>query len=234
MILDIFSSFDPNINSIHAIYSSYLFWLLTWLSLIIFSSSSWALSSNLKWTTSPIFSVINSQASRTTGTHIKGFNNIIVALFSLIIIINFIGLVPFVFRFRSHLLFTLTFGLPLWLSLILSRIHYDTTRWAASLLPGGAPDWLNPFLVIIETVRILVRPLTLSFRLAANISAGHIVLALIGTYAATAAISRLINFSILFLIQILYIRFEIGICLIQAYIFCLLLSLYADDHPIHH
>jgi F0F1-type ATP synthase membrane subunit a len=35
---------------------------------------------------------------------------------------------------------------------------------------------------------------------------------------------------VLFIIQVGYIMFEIGICFIQRYIFCLLLSLYRDDH----
>ena len=52
----------------------------------------------------------------------------------------------------------------------------------AALLPIGAPAALNPFLVLIETVRIMARPVTLSVRLIANMRAGHIVLTLIGNY----------------------------------------------------
>lgn len=233
MMTDIFSSFDPGTNLLHSTFSSALFWSTSSIALIIFSSSTWALPSNHKWIIFSVIRIINNQSNRTTGLHIKGFNHIIVALFSLIIIINFTGLLPLVFRFSRHLIFTLTFGLPLWLGLICSAVIFDTKRWVAALLPGGAPDWLNPFLVLIETIRISVRPITLSFRLAANIRAGHIVLTLIGTYAASALITSLPAFTLLILIQIIYIIFEIGICLIQAYIFCLLLSLYADDHPSH-
>lgn len=100
----------------------------------------------------------------------------------------------------------------------------------AHLLPDGAPDWLNPFLVLIETSRVIVRPLTLSFRLAANIRAGHIVLGLIRIYSAAALLTSYGAFLSLLATTIFYIIFEIAICLIQAYIFCLLLSLYANDH----
>ena len=48
----------------------------------------------------------------------------------------------------------------------------------AHLAPGGAPAALAPFLVIIETVSILIRPLTLTVRLVANITVGHVVCAL--------------------------------------------------------
>jgi len=38
---------------------------------------------------------------------------------------------------------------------------------------------------IIESIRIMVRPLTLSFRLAANMTAGHIILCLVSTFSNT-------------------------------------------------
>ena len=231
MILDIFSSFDPGINLINNYASPLLFWSIVSLSIIIFSLSLWATPSNLVILTNSVTKIINDQGSRTRGLHIKGFNIVIVRLFIIIININLVGLLPAVFRYSSHLLFTLRFGLPLWLALIISAIAFNTSSWIARLLPGGAPHWLNPFLVLIETIRIRVRPLTLSFRLAANIRAGHIVLTLIGTYCAASIFSSIVGLFILFLIQIGYIIFEIGICLIQRYIFCLLLSLYADDHP---
>lgn len=102
----------------------------------------------------------------------------------------------------------------------------------AGLLPAGAPNVLNPPLVLIETVRISVRFITLSFRLAANITAGHIVLGLIGIYARTALFSSVYSSILLLFIQSFFIMFELGVGVIQAYIFCLLLTLYSDDHPL--
>jgi F0F1-type ATP synthase membrane subunit a len=67
--------------------------------------------------------------------------------------------------------------------------------------------------------------------LAANLRAGHIVLTLMGVYLTYALIScNLYTSAILFLVQAGYTAFEVGICIIQAYIFCLLLSLYTEDH----
>jgi len=230
MILDIFSSFDPAINYLNNT-SPLIFWLMISSTIILFIIILWVTPRNIFILTRRVIKVMNDQSNRTTGVHLKGFNVVIVSLFIIIINVNIIGLLPSVFRYSSHLLFSLRFGLPLWLSIIISAISHNTSSWAASLLPGGAPHWLNPFLVLIETIRITVRPITLSFRLAANISAGHIVLTLIGTYAATALIISPIRFIVLVIIQIGYIIFELGICLIQRYIFCLLLRLYADDHP---
>lgn len=100
----------------------------------------------------------------------------------------------------------------------------------AHYLPLGAPSVLNPFLVVIEFVRDFVRPITISARLAANIRAGHIVLGLMGVYLCKGLFSLGFMFVCLLLLQVGYFFFEVGVCGIQAYIFRLLPSLYANDH----
>nr|ANP26490.1 ATP synthase subunit 6 [Laeonereis culveri] len=229
-MMDIFSSFDPGINMLNSISPS-IFWLMIMTTTMLFSLSLWVSPSSMVFIMNIVMNTMSEQCNRTQGMHIKSFNLFLTSLFIIIIMINFMGLLPAVFSFSSHLIFTLSFGLPLWMSLIISAMNFNFTSWMASLLPSGAPHWLNPFLVIIESISISVRPLTLSFRLAANMSAGHIVLTLIGCYCAAAMFSSMTSTSILFLIQLGYIMFEMGICLIQSYIFCLLLSLYSDDHP---
>lgn len=230
MIVDIFSSFDPATTTIFN-FSPSIFWAINIITVLLIHPIFWTSLNQRFWLLSLPLSIINDQSLRTSTTHLKGLTTLLVALFILIISINLLGVAPYVFSSSSHLFFTLRLGLPLWLSLIISRFKFSTSTALASLLPGGAPAWLNPFLVLIETVRTLVRPITLSFRLAANISAGHIVLTLVGTYFIFALLSFNPTASIiLFMVQVGYTIFEIGICLVQAYIFCLLLSLYTEDH----
>ena len=174
----------------------------------------------------------SSQVFRSFGINIGGFVNIVTGLFLFLILINIRGLVPYVFRPTRHLAVSLSLGLPLWLTLIVSAVFFNPRSVVAGLLPIGAPAPLNPFLVIIETVRIMVRPITLSVRLTANMRAGHIVLTLIGNYlTASFFISSIFSILLLLSIQVLYTVFEFGIRLIQAYIFCLLITLYSDEHP---
>lgn len=231
MLIDIFSSFDPATNSFFNI-SSISFWFFNSLLIIIIHPLIWMLPNRLSWSSYLFARIIHDQSSRTFTNNLKGLSLIFTSLFIFIIFINFSGILPYMFSSTSHLLFTLSFGLPLWLALIISGALTSPSDTLANLLPGGAPSWLNPFLTLIETTRICVRPITLSFRLAANIRAGHIVLTLISVYLVFA-IFKLgpLSLSILFLIQTGYSIFEFGICLIQAYIFCLLLTLYRDDHP---
>ena len=72
--------------------------------------------------------------------------------------------------------------MPLWLGRIILSIIYQYNNLLAHLVPVGTPRFLIPVIVIIETVRNIIRPLTLSIRLAANIVAGHLLLTLLGSW----------------------------------------------------
>jgi len=228
MIPDIFSSFDPIAFSTII---NPLITLSTTIFIILSLQITFWLSINRIITSILIFIyTIIDQLSRTNSSYIKGLSTILSSIFILLIFINLSGLNPYTLSLSSHLIFTLLFGLPTWILIIISSATYKPKAFVAHFLPDGAPAWLNPFLILIETTRITVRPLTLSFRLAANIRAGHIVLRLINLYTAPAAVLLTVARVFLLLTSLGYLLFEIAICLIQAYIFCLLLSLYSNDH----
>lgn len=232
MFTDIFSSFDPATSSLYSNWPTILFWITNILILLMLHASIWNSPSQIFWLNSFPINIMHTQVNQTLGKNIKGFTSLISPLFIILIIRNLTGLIPYIFRVTRHLLFTLTFGLPLWLALIISSITLTPTSFLAALLPAGAPAWLNPFLTLVETLRTAVRPITLSFRLAANISAGHIILGLLGIYTTWRIFALPIySFLALIITTIIYTIFEVAICLIQAYIFCLLLSLYSEDHP---
>nr|BDQ44324.1 ATP synthase F0 subunit 6 [Amynthas phaselus] len=229
MMPDIFSSFDPYMyNTLFPTNS--LFMIMNMLLVLLIQTGYWMINTRQSTFIIPLKSTIFTQLSRTFSYQLKGTSSIISSTFIILIMINLMGMIPYTFSTSSHLIFTLALGFPMWLSFILSSSFFDPKKTVAHLLPDGAPDWLNPFLVIIETTSMIVRPLTLSFRLAANMSAGHIVLSLAGIYCASAWFTSMFGTSMLILITLGYVMFEFAICLIQAYIFCLLLSLYSDDH----
>nr|QGX86595.1 ATP synthase F0 subunit 6 [Lumbricus rubellus] len=229
MMPDIFSSFDPYMfNTLFP--SNSMFMVTNTLLILMIQSSFWVLNSRPSAFKSPISGTIFTQLSRTSTTHLKGLSTPLTTIFIVLVMINLMGLIPYMFSTSSHLVFTLSLGFPIWLSLIISSFAHSPKKTVAHFLPDGAPYWLNPFLVLIETTSVFVRPLTLSFRLAANMSAGHIVLSLMGIYCAAAWFSSATSTVFLISAALGYILFEVAICLIQAYIFCLLLSLYSDDH----
>jgi F0F1-type ATP synthase membrane subunit a len=106
--------------------------------------------------------------SRTLSFLIRGF--LVIALF------NLFSLICYSFPITTILGLNITFGLSLWLGCL----FFILTKRALvrRILPLNSPNGLAPFLSIVELVRILVRPITLSFRLLANIRAGHVLLTL--------------------------------------------------------
>lgn len=96
----------------------------------------------------------------------------------------------------------------------------------AHLVPVGTPRFLIPIIVIIETVRNIIRPLTLSIRLAANIVAGHLLLTLLGSQGPILRVSNLI-FLIIGLFMLLLL--EVAVACIQSYVFTILRSLYLNE-----
>jgi F-type H+-transporting ATPase subunit a len=94
------------------------------------------------------------------------------------------------------------------------------------LIPHGTPTVLIPFIVLIETIRNIIRPGTLAIRLSANIIAGHLLLTLLGNTG-----NSLSTFIISFLVltQLLLLTLESAVAIIQAYVFTILRTLYSRE-----
>nr|QQP21738.1 ATP synthase F0 subunit 6 [Metasepia tullbergi] len=229
MMVDIFSSFDDHNSTLLS--AHIMVWLLSLWSLIFISSVFWVNTVNLTNMISLPKQIINIQTTRSYSMNLGGFMLVTTSLFITIINFNMLGLMPYVFSTTSHLVMTFSLALPLWLSLIISSYIKNSYSSVAFMLPLATPTFLIPFLPIIETLSIMVRPITLSIRLAANISAGHIILTLIGGYFTNLMLlNNYITALIVMMIQVAYFVFEVGISIIQGYIFTLLITLYTDDH----
>ena len=99
-------------------------------------------------------------------------------------------------------------------------------RLFAHLVPTGTPGALIPVIVIIETVSNVIRPGTLSIRLAANMVAGHLLLTLLGSQVPNA---QGIVLLVLMGRLILLLCLELAVACIQAYVFTILRSLYLNE-----
>ena len=108
--------------------------------------------------------------------------------------------------------------------MVYSRVN-QTVFILAHLVPLGTPVVLQPFIVLIEVIRNIIRPFTLRIRLIANIIAGHLLLTLLGILRNRGL--RVLFFVILGMRIILLL--ELGVALIQAYVFTLLSSLYVRE-----
>lgn len=141
-------------------------------------------------------------------------------------IINIGGLLPYVFTSSSHLTFTLRMALPLWVAVIFRSVIFDINSFLAHLVPLGTPMILIPLIVLIEIVSNVIRPITLSVRLAANIVAGHLLITLITSGLPGADLYVII---IIFVPLVSLFILETAVALIQSYVFITLSSLYVGE-----
>ena len=113
---------------------------------------------------------------------------------------------------------------------VIIGIRYQPNHALGHLLPEGTPNLLIPILIIIETISLFIRPLALGVRLAANLTAGHLLIQLISTAAFVLMpmipTVALITTTVLVLLTLL----EIAVAIIQAYVFVLLLTLYLQEN----
>jgi len=87
------------------------------------------------------------------------------------------------------------------------------------LVSKGTGVGLGVTLVYAELIRFIIRVGTLGVRIVANLTTGHVLLALIANIYYASFVSRAVLSFIFFLLEIL-------VCLVQGYVFSLLVSLY--------
>jgi len=151
-----------------------------------------------------------------------------IGLFFFIFFNNFLGLFPYIFTASSHIIFTFILRLVAWLGLNFLRSLVQVKFVLAHLVPQGTPMFLAPLIVLIELTRNIIRPITLSVRLAANIVAGHLIICLISS--SIAKVDRVSLFFLAFIFFSALMMLEVAVRLIQSYVIATLYFIYCRDH----
>lgn len=221
MIINLFSIFDPS-TSIN--YS--LNWIRIILIIILFPFQYWLIPSRYIIFWNLIIKFIYKEFKILIS---YSYSNIIIliALFLIILFNNFMGLFPYIFTASRHIRFCLSLSLTIWLSIIIYRLFNFFNDLISHLTPHGTPFILIPFIVIIESISLLIRPLTLAIRLTANIIAGHLLLCLLGSTGNS--INRSLIIILIIITQLLLYILEISVSIIQAYVFSILTTLYRRE-----
>ena len=154
----------------------------------------------------------------------------IISLFFVLMLLNVLGLFPYVFTVGTHIVITFGLSFSIVLAVTILGIKNFKSNFFSLLMPQGAPMILAPLLVLIETASYLSRALSLGLRLAANLSAGHLLFSILASFGFQMITNNLIMLSLFpILIMIFITILEIAVALIQAYVFCLLTSIYLED-----
>lgn len=149
-----------------------------------------------------------------------------IGLFVIILLNNLGGLIPYIFTASRHLSFSISLALTCWTGYFSFSTVMNLGGFLAHLVPVGTPYVLMPFMVLIELARNLIRPVTLSVRLAANLVAGHLLLTLIRTPASAR---RSLILFVLIIGLVLLVALESAVAFIQAYVFRILRTLYLRE-----
>nr|YP_004425015.1 ATP synthase F0 subunit 6 [Utterbackia peninsularis]ADL62589.1 ATP synthase F0 subunit 6 [Utterbackia peninsularis] len=144
------------------------------------------------------------------------------SIFWLVVMANYGGMVPASFSVSSQLSMGFVLAFIWWFWCLLSAFLFNWKSFLSHLLPVGTPLLLCPLMVMIESVSVFIRPITLAVRLVANITMGHLVLAMMSASSIIGIQSFAFG---------AYVLFEFFVCGLQGYVFTLLVSLYSVDHP---
>ena len=140
-------------------------------------------------------------------------------------------MVPFVgFPLNSRIAFPIVLALVSWVTYNAVGIarHGFVGYMRIVMFPPGAPWWMYFLLAPIEFISvILVRPLTLSVRLFANMVAGHFLLSVffLGSLALLTGFPFVIGV-VSFGLGVVLVGFEIFVAALQAFIFSVLSASY--------
>lgn len=158
-------------------------------------------------------------------------------LFLFVLFSNLIGLVPYTFTVTSQIIVTfalaaLVIGMVIVYGLIRHGMHF-----LGLFVPSGVSPFLLPFLVLIEIISFISRPISLSVRLFANMLAGHITLKVMGGFVVTllGAGAYAVIAPLPLAATVALTAFELLVAVLQAYVFAILTCVYLNDaiHPGH-
>ena len=99
-------------------------------------------------------------------------------------------------------------------------------------LPNGTPIALSSFILLIEFISYMFRPISLTIRIVANIFSGHILISILSTFVVVLFLNGGIFFFSFFIVLILLtiiIILELFIAVLQGYVFAVLSTTYKKD-----
>nr|YP_026011.1 ATP synthase F0 subunit 6 [Argulus americanus]AAS00852.1 ATP synthase F0 subunit 6 [Argulus americanus] len=219
MMMSLFSIFDPSSS-----YYFHFFWFSIPIILFFLTPSFWLNPPQFFYSLILINKALFKEFKPLIMNSIAKSSMVLVcSLFIFILLSNLIGLLPYVFTSTSHMMISMSMAFPFWMSSFLYSWINHTKHALAHLTPLGTPPALMMFMVLIELISALIRPITLSIRLSANMIAGHLLISLI----TSCNISLFVMIPILS--NILLMTLETAVAFIQAYVFSILITLYISE-----
>ncbi|YP_003587353.1 ATPase subunit 6 (mitochondrion) [Cucurbita pepo] len=182
-----------------------------------------------------VLNLVNEQIGGLSGSgnvKQKFFPCILVTL-TFLLFCNLQGMIPYSFTVTSHFLITLGLSFSLFIGITIVGFQRNGLHFLSFLLPAGVPLPLAPFLVLLELISYCFRALSLGIRLFANMMAGHSLVKILSGFAWTMLCMNNLFYFIgdlgpLFIVLALT-GLELGVAILQAYVFTISICIYLND-----
>ena len=183
------------------------------------------------------YEFVGNMIKQTAGQEGMRFFPFVFALFLFVLFSNIMGLVPYSFAVTSQIVVTFALAIFVIGMVIVYGVYRHGLHFLHLFVPSGVNIFLLPFIVLIEVISFIARPISLSVRLFANMLAGHITLKVFGAFVAAllGAGAYAIIAPLPLAMTVILTAFELLVAGLQAYVFAILTCVYLNDaiHPSH-
>jgi F-type H+-transporting ATPase subunit a len=174
----------------------------------------------------------------TAGKEGMKFFPFVFSIFMLLTVSNMLGVIPYSFTISSHIVVTAALAVLVFLTVLVYGFYKNGLKFFKLFVPSGIPVFILPLVVFIEVFSFLLRPISHSVRLFANMLAGHIALAVFASFIPMLAGLGIAGYfgAVLPLGMVIALTaLELLVAFLQAYVFTILTVIYINDaiHPGH-
>ena len=149
----------------------------------------------------------------------------IFSLFMFVFFGNLLGLIPYSFTYTSHIIVTFALAAVVFVGVTIIGFKKHGLHFLSFLMPAGVPMFMAPLIVPIEILSYFTRPVSLSLRLFANMTAGHTMLKVFAGFVVLLGVFGVLPLALVAALTGL----ELIIAFLQAYVFTILTCVYLND-----
>jgi F-type H+-transporting ATPase subunit a len=169
----------------------------------------------------------------------RPFLPVVFTLFTLIAILNLLGLTPGGFTVTSQLAVTATLALMTFAIVLAVGFSRNGLGFFKLFWPSGMHPAMSAFLMVIEMISFLIRPFTLALRLFGNMLGGHVVVYIFATFVIGLGAFGLqgiglnslglIGSGLSFAMVLALTALDLVIAVIQAFVWAALTCVYLNE-----
>lgn len=173
-----------------------------------------------------VYELITGMVNEMVGSAGRKYVPFIFTLFMFVVLGNLLGLLPYSFTYTSHFAAVGSLSVFAILVTVFAGLKKRGLNWFTNFFPSGTPLAIAPILVPIEIISFCSKPFSLTVRLTVNMMVGHIMLKVIAGFIYDLSFWG--GWLPLVFISLLTV-FEMGIAVLQAYIYTILTCVYLND-----